>query len=106
MLVAVLLGGLLGLMLDVVVFIPAIIIGATITTWRGLAICYTITLAIVLALKVPVIREIAEELQKPDKSLAEIALWYAAAIGIWVLLVVLIRRVVSGEWPIRETKNG
>lgn len=102
MLTAMLIGGLLAHMVDLVVFVPAILVGLFVTSWRGLAISYLVTLAIVLVIKVPVIRETAERLQKPDVSLAEIIFWYAAAIGIWVILIILIRRVLSGAWPIKR----
>ena len=102
MMLAMLIGGLLGHMVDFVVFVPAIIVGTSVVSWRGLGISYLMTLGIVLAIKVPVIRDIALELQKPDMPLSEIALWYAVAIGMWVLLTILIRRVFSGKWPIKR----
>jgi hypothetical protein len=102
MLSAMLIGGLLARMLDFVVFVPAILVGASVVSWRGLAISYLITLGIVLAIKVPTIRETAERLQIPDASLTEITLWYAAAVGIWVLLIILMRRIFSGNWPIKR----
>lgn len=88
---AVLLGTLIALMSDVVVFVPAIALGLIAGSWKARLLGGGALLALVLLIKVPVIREVAREFQRPDVSLPLLAVEYATAIGVIVLVVVAAR---------------
>lgn len=88
---AVALGTLIALMSDVVVFVPAIALGMIAGSWKARLLGGGALLALVLMIKVPVVREVAREFQRPDVPLAMLAAEYAAAIGVIVLLVVAAR---------------
>ena len=103
MLIAQLIGGLLAHLLDIVVIVPAVVVGVVVSSWRGLVISFLITWFIVLAIKIPTIAEVARALNKPERSYIETGMWYATAILLWIGLVVLLRRLFSGRWPTNLT---
>ena len=103
MLIAQLIGGILALMLDIFVIVPAVFVGSVVSSWRGLVISFLITWLIVLAIKIPAIAEVARELNKTERSYVETGMWYATAILLWIGVVVLLRRLFSGRWPTNST---
>ena len=81
---AVIVGSLVGLMLDMIVLIPALLIGLLASTWRGRAIAGAVLLVVVLLIKIPTIQRIAEEFGEPAPSIPLFVLGYAAAIAVIV----------------------
>lgn len=96
-----LLGTLLGHIVDFFVFVPALAAGALSRSRLQLLIGGVLVWVIVLAIKVPMIRDVAEELNIPDRSLLSIAIWYAASVALLASAAFAVRRLTSGQgWRI------
>jgi len=94
--IAVWLGETLAGMMDPVAFIPALIVGFAAPTWRARAIGGLLALVVVVAIKLPVIREMAIILDIPDKPVWAVAASYAWSIAFLILASAGIRILFSG----------
>jgi hypothetical protein len=101
MFLAELLGGLLARLADIVVIIPAIIIGVVASAQRSLAISFIVGIVVVLAVKLPAIADAARRLGIREPSYISTMIWYIVAVALWVGVVFLVRRALNGKWPIR-----
>ncbi len=72
---------------DIVVGPPTLIVGFVANGWRQYLIGGAVVWVIVLAIKVPMIRDMAVRLNIPDRSLVSIAVEYAIGIAVIIGLV-------------------